>query len=258
MFDSTEIDKLRLTIRVLSFNIHNGINWYGKYNLEQIVKFISDIKPDLAGIQEVSRFWSHQTHFQDMLRFLAERLGMFPAFSASICRNYKAYFGNLILSKYPILKIWTKNLPGNLEPRNYLAVQVLTDGARINFLTTHLGLANAERICQINKIIRFGRRVGNPLIITGDFNEKSSEPGVSLLKENWIKINSKSSQGTLRLSEQIIGSEVDMVFTTSDFVLKNFQVCENYLSDHLPVIADLELKPSWIHVAGKPIYRHQY
>lgn len=260
VLDCDEFSSLsfRLILKILTFNIHNGINWNGNYDLEQIAKFIGEINPDLAGIQEVGRFWSRKTNFQDMATFLGERLGMFPVFSASLCREDKAFFGNLILSKYPILKAWTKILPGNLEPRNYLAIQVQTRGVRINFLTTHLGLSNVERLCQVSKIIKFGVQLGKPLIITGDFNEKISDSGVALLKKNWVKHDPFPPQGTIRLCNRMIGPEIDMIFSSSDFVLKNMRVCENYLSDHLPVIAELELNLSWPQVAGKPVYLSRY
>ncbi len=258
MLNYAELDRLRvrLPLKALTFNIHNGINWYGKYNLEQLAEFIDGLKPDLAGIQEVSRFWSAKTDYQDMASILGERLGMYPVFSATIGRGNKAFFGNLVLSKYPILKIWSEILPGNLEPRNYLAVQVQVRGARINFLTTHLGLSNAERLAQVSKIISFGVRLGNPLIITGDFNEKPNGSGVVLLNGNWVKHNPSPQQGTLRLSDQEIGPEIDMIFTSPDFVLKSMKVCENALSDHLPVIAELGLELSWSQVAGEPILLH--
>lgn len=252
MLSFVKLDKLRyrLTLKVLTFNIHNGINWRGKYDLEQIAEFIDKIKPDLAGLQEVSRFWSRKTYFQDMVNILGERLGMFPVFSATLCRDNKASFGNLVLSKYPILKIWTETLPGKLEPRNYLAVQVQIGGTRVNFLTTHLGLSSVERLSQVCKISSFSVQLGQPLIITGDFNEKPNEPGVTLLKESWIKHNFSTPQGTLRISDQEIGPEIDMIFTSPDLVLKSLKVCENELSDHLPVIAELELNLSWSQVAG--------
>lgn len=249
------IDNWRTPLRVLTFNIHNGINWNGKYNLERIADFIKEVQPDLAGIQEVSCFWSQKTRFQNMESFLAESLGMYTVFSAALNRGAKAHFGNMVLSNHPFVNVWTERLPGSLEPRNFIAVQVQINGLRINFLTTHLGLAGAERLRQIEKIIRFGVKLGNPLILTGDFNEEENGPGVGILKNYWVKQSGTSRLGTIRLRKNIIGPEVDMIFTTSDLVLKSLKICNNYLSDHLPVIADLELRTSWAEVTGVTIYQ---
>ncbi|MGE5604300.1 MAG: endonuclease/exonuclease/phosphatase family protein [Bacteroidota bacterium] len=243
-----------MNLKVLTFNIHNGINHYEKYNLRQIAEFIGLIKPDLAGLQEVSRFWSQKTNYQDMVGFLAERLEMHPAFSATIKRNYKRSFGNLILSKYPFINIWDEILPGNLEPRNYLAVQVQAGGARVNFLTTHLGLSDSERLVQVSRIVNFGVQLGDPLIITGDFNQGSDDPGMALIKRNWIKHEPSPPQGTLRLRNGQLGPEIDMIFSSPNLVLKRLKVYENELSDHLPVCGEFEMELAWNQVAGQPIY----
>ncbi len=245
--------RFRITLKVLTFNIHSGINWSGHYDLEQIAAFIGGIKPDLAGIQEVSRFWSWRTNFQDMVTFLGDRLGMLPAFSASLCRDGKASFGNLILTKYPIINTWSEILPDNREPRSYLAAQVLANGVRVNFLTAHLGLSDKERLNQVNKIVKFGTQLSGPLIITGDFNEKPNGGGIAIIRENWIKHNLSPPQGTLRLSDHEVGPEIDMIFTSSDWGLKSMRVYENELSDHLPVVAELELNLPWTQVAGEPV-----
>lgn len=244
-----------MNLKILTFNIHNGINRYGKYNLNQIAQFIDEMKPDLAGLQEVSRFWSLKTNYQDMVGFLGERLGMYLAFSPTLSRNRKGFFGNLVLSRYPLINTWAEILPGNLEPRSYLAVQVQTGGARVNFLTTHLGLSDTERVVQASKIISFGLQLGDPLIITGDFNQEPSGPGVALIKRYWVKHDPSPPRGTLRLSNGQLGPEIDLIFTSPNLALKSMKVCENGLSDHLPVYGEFEINLSWNQIAGQPVIR---
>ncbi len=241
-------------LKVLTFNIHNGITPYGEYNLEQITEFIGKIKPDLAGLQEVSRFWSIKTDYQDMVSLLEEKLGMHPVFAAMLKCNNKGFFGNLVLSKFPIINSWTEILPGNLEARSCLAVQVRAAGARVNFLTTHLGLSNSERLAQVGKIVNLGVQLGEPLIITGDFNQDPSGPELNLIKRNWIKHEPSQTRGTLRLSDGRIGPEVDMIFTSANLVLKSMKVYENELSDHLPVYGEFEMGLPWNETAGEPVY----
>lgn len=243
-----------MNLKVLTFNIHNGINRYGKYDLEQTAEFLRLMKPDLAGLQEVSRFWSLKTNYQDMVSFLAEQLGMYHAFAPTLNRRRRSFFGNLILSKYPLINTWTEILPGNLEPRNYLAVQVQAGGVRVNFLTTHLGLSDSERLVQINRIASFGVQLGEPLIITGDFNQGPDDPGMALIKSNWIKQDPSPRRGTLRLSNGQLGPEIDLIFSSPKLVLKSLKVYDNELSDHLPVCGEFEMEVAWNQVAGQPVY----
>lgn len=241
-------------MRVMTFNIHNGINWDGKYDLDGIIEFIHKVQPDLAGIQEVSCCWSRKTRFQHMEEIFAEKLRLYTYFSAAFSRGKKGLFGNLVLSKYPFINGWTERLPGNLEPRNFIVVQLQIKGVRFNFLTTHLGLSGVERLGQAEKILRFGVQLGNPLIIAGDFNENEYGPGVSLLKEHWVKHTQTPRLGTVRSRKNIIGPEIDMILTTPDLSVNNLTIFDNFLSDHLPVVADLELKTSWTEIAGANIY----
>lgn len=243
----------KLEIRVLTYNIHNGIDWWGNYRFKQILEFIGDVKPDLAGLQEVSRFWGLKTANQDMVKIIAEELKMFVFFGSTLSKGKKA-FGNLVLSKHPIVNGWIGKLPGNSEPRNFTGIQALIRGFRINFLTTHLGLKTEERLSQVKRIGEFGRGLGKPLIIAGDFNEPAGSPGVVLLKKNWIKLGQQPERGTIRLKRGEIGPEIDLIFTTPDVTLKRLSVVDNYLSDHLPVIADLELERQWSRSSGNQIY----
>lgn len=249
------IDNSKIHLRVLTFNIHNGINWNGKYDLDGIADFINEVQPDLGGIQEASCSWSSKTGFQNMEKFFSKKLGMYTVFSAALEKSSKSHFGNMVISNHPYVNVWTERLPGKFEPRNFITVQIQINDIRINFLTTHLGLTCAERLSQIEKIIRFGIQLGNPLIITGDFNEKEGDPGVTHLKKYWIKQSASPRLGTFRLRKNVIGPEIDMIFTTSDFILESIKICPNYLSDHLPVIADLELISCWAKRSGTPIYQ---
>mgnify|MGYP001443398213 CR=1 FL=1 len=246
--------KRKLSLKVMSFNIHNGINWDQKYGLEQMADFIGEVTPDLAGLQEVSRFWSRKTNYQDMVNYFEQRLGMYPVFAPSLCRERGALFGNLVLSKFPIINAWSEMLPSKLEPRNCLAAQVIAFGTRFNFLTTHLGLSGSDRLAQVRTITKLGLQLGGPLIICGDFNESPTGPGVTLIKENWVKHDPTPPQGTMRLSVHQLGPEIDMIFTSHDLVSQNLKVYENKLSDHLPVFGEFEMDLSWEQVAGEPVY----
>lgn len=231
-----------IRLKVVSLNIHSGINWYGKYDLEGIIQFIQHVSPDLAGFQEVARFWSPLSLFQDLPGELALRLKMFSSYSVSLDRNSR-YFGNLVLSKYPITLMWAEQLPGSLEQRSFVFSQVVVEGVRINFITVHLGLSESDRLQQVQALLQITREISGPMIITGDFNADMNDGAMRLLREHFINIQELSGlkQGSLRLRDGKIGSLIDYIFITPEFSLLNYQIVDNYISDHLPVIAELGL-----------------
>ncbi len=231
-----------LHLKVLTLNIHSGVNWSGKYDLDTIVKFISEADPDLVGLQEVDRFWSSTSQFQDLPGELALRLKMFSSYSVSLARD-NGYFGNLILSKYPITLMWAEQLPGSLERRSFMFTQVTINGIRINFGTAHLGLSDSDRLQQAATMLRLTSQIDGPVIITGDFNADASDDGVKVIKENFIDVQELCGlkQGTFRLKNGKIGPLIDYILITPEFGLVNFRIFDNYISDHLPVMAELSL-----------------
>jgi endonuclease/exonuclease/phosphatase family metal-dependent hydrolase len=243
--DTRAAHALTVSLKVMTFNIHSAINWYGNLDLDGLVNFIRDCNPDIVGLQEVDLGWSSMTAFQDIPFELAERLHMYYAFSASLERN-NGYFGNLILSKYPIVQQWTCLLPGSLEPRSLAFVQFIVNRQRINFLTTHLGLSVADRMQQTAKIIDFANQVSGPMIITGDFNGGDNDPAVSQIKKNLLDLLSVSEfkdSGTFRSKDGKIysSSKMDFILVTPEFSFSGLQVVDNYVSDHVPLVAELTL-----------------
>ncbi len=235
-----------ISLKVMTFNIHSAINWYGKFDVEALVHFIEDVKPDIVGLQEVDAGWSSLTSFEDIQAKLGERLHMDYAFSASRERN-NGFFGNLILSKYPIVQQWTVVMPGNLEPRSFALVQFEIKEQRINFLTTHLGLSVSDRLGQVATILGFVDRIAGPLIITGDFNGNDNDPAVAELKKYLSDLQSMSDfkdSGTFRSKDGKVypGSKMDYILTSPEFGLSTLEVgVDNFVSDHVPLIAVLTL-----------------
>jgi endonuclease/exonuclease/phosphatase family metal-dependent hydrolase len=236
-------DSNTLTLKVMTFNIHSAINWYGSFDLDGLVGFIRDFDPDIVGLQEVDCVWSSMSSFQDLPTELAQRLNMYCTYSASRERN-NGYFGNLILSKYPITQVWTCPLPGSLEPRSFAFVQLRVNGVQLNFLTTHLGLSVADRLQQATKIIDFINQVSGPTIVAGDFNGGDDDPAVSDLKRNFLDLQRLSEFkdfGTFRSKDGKLSSKMDYILTTPEFSFTKLQVIDNYVSDHLPLIAEVTL-----------------
>lgn len=235
-----------ISLKVMTFNIHSAINWYGKLDVEGLVHFIEDVQPDIVGLQEVDVGWSSLTNFENIPAKLSERLHMDYAFSASRERN-SGFFGNLILSKYPIVQQWTMVMPGSLEPRSFALVQFQVKGLPVNFLTTHLGLSVSDRLGQVSTILDFVNEVGGPLIITGDFNGNDNDPAVAEIKKHLFDLQSMSDfkdSGTFRSKDGNVypGSKMDYILTSPEFGLSTMEVVvDNFVSDHVPLIAELTL-----------------
>ncbi|TCL66494.1 endonuclease/exonuclease/phosphatase family metal-dependent hydrolase [Hydrogenispora ethanolica] len=244
-----------VSLKILTLNIHSGVNWFGQYDLESIARYIEEVQPDIVGLQEVARGWSSQSRFEDIPGDLARRLKMDFAYSASLERN-NGNFGNLILSRYPIVGIFTELMPGNLERRSFGFVQIMVGGVRINFLTTHLGLSESDRQEQVTAIWNFISQVDGPLVITGDFNGSDGDVAVKAFHGSFLDVQELSGfrdRGTFRVKNGSLIPRMDFIFASPEFMVSNFWIDENYISDHLPLVAELKLTVSNQDVAGQPV-----
>jgi endonuclease/exonuclease/phosphatase family metal-dependent hydrolase len=251
---SEDLDNLAL--KVLTLNIHGAVNWFGQFDLDGIIHFIEEVNPDIVGLQEVDRNWSNVSNFEDLPLEMATRLKMFYAYSASLERN-GGNFGNLILSKHPFTQIWTQNLPGNLEQRSVVFAQFIINGVRINFLTTHLGLSEADRLAQSAAIVQLANQVDGPLIITGDFNGDGADPSIAPLRSNFLDLLDQSDfreSGTFRAKDGNISSRIDFILTTPEFGVSRVQIFDNYISDHLPVLVEVNLLVDRKNMGGEPVF----
>lgn len=247
-----------LQLKIMTFNIHGGVNWSGRYDISALAQFISEVNPDVVSLQEVDRIWSSRSQFQDICGELAQQLNMVFAYSASLIRN-QGYFGNQILSKYPVVQAWTEQLPGKLETRSFVFAQIIVSGVRVNILNTHLGLSEEDRMMQAETIVTFLNQVDGPTIITGDFNGTPADKGVALLRNEFHDIQASTdlaAHGTFRLKDGSIGERMDYILTSPEFSLKHFEIVDNQISDHLPLIAELELQVDPTRVAGEPVFGH--
>ena len=222
-----------------------------------IIKFINEVNPDIIGMQEVDRNWSSSSLFQDIPTELANRLQMYQAYSVSLERN-NGYYGNLILSKYPIVQLWSEQLAGSLERRSMVLTQLIINGVRVNFITTHLGLSESDRVQQVAGIMRLTRELKGPVLISGDFNGGGQDPAVEMLNTsftNLFTLEPGFGGGTFRSKSGAIGAQaIDYIFASPELSLKRIQVFDNYISDHLPILAEVELPLNPTDLSGDQLY----
>jgi endonuclease/exonuclease/phosphatase family metal-dependent hydrolase len=234
----------RVIIKVLTLNIHSGVDWFGRFRPETLLQFLKKVDPDLCGLQEVDSRWSPRSLFYKLNSYLVEGLMMHQVFSPSLTHLTGSY-GNLILSKFPIVNSWVEQLPGRGETRSFCCVQPELPGDGILFLTTHLGLSVEDRNEQAVWIRAFLSGNSRPVILTGDFNASRDEESICNLTAGFIDPHlwgPWSDDGTFRCKDGSMGPRIDYLLFTPEFRFYQYRVIDNFLSDHLPVYAEVELK----------------
>lgn len=81
-------------LRIMSYNIHNGMGLDGRRDLERIAAVILEVNPDIVALQEVDSV-TERSGKQDMMQILGEYTLMRPIFGEAI-----PYQGREIRSRY--------------------------------------------------------------------------------------------------------------------------------------------------------------
>lgn len=206
-------------VRVMTFNIQHGVGSDGALNLSRTAATITSVNPDIVGMQEVDVFFSPRSNCADQVAALAALLPMYPYryFNPSLdypgdlfqCGwAHRRQYGNLILSKFPIVAAQKTSLPRfGGESRVLLSTLVFTTYGCLAFHDTHLGIYSAaERDAQAqatwNAVVSFS---GFERVVLGDFNAAHFDASLSAL---WTRMNEAIYAATGRIERP------DLIYTT--------------------------------------------
>lgn len=234
-------------IRVLSYNIHHGVNNKGVLDIQGIATVILATNPDLVALQEVD---SATTRVQksDQLKELAEATGMYVYFGKAMNLEGGGY-GNGILSRYPIAKSYSIELPSagaGSEPRTaaVVAVQLPGDSIPLHFASAHLDHLEepADRVAQCSILAKHFSQLQHPVILAGDMNALPASKELTLLKNTFADATEKlgptwpAEKPTQKLDYILLHNK------TQWHVMSAKVIEETIASDHRPVICELLLK----------------
>lgn len=238
----------RKTLRVMTYNIHVGVGMDKKLDLVRIAEVIKKEKPDLVGLQEVDR-GVKRTEGRDEIVELAGLTAMQYAFAHNL--DYQGgQYGVAVLSRFPIRQIDHRKYENRREAerRGMLRVEIDIGGGRIlNFANTHLDYQFDDgRLFEAEQMLQFLAGVKGPLIVVGDFNDEPTGNTYKLMsvgfEDAWLQ--SKAKGAGLSYPADTTVKRIDYIFSRrSDGIkAKKAWVVNTQASDHIPVVAELEIR----------------
>jgi endonuclease/exonuclease/phosphatase family metal-dependent hydrolase len=234
------------TIRVMTYNIHVGIGIDKKLDLRRIAEVINKEKPDLVGLQEVDRGVQRTQRIDEIVE-LSKLTRMDYAFAFNLPYQGGQY-GVAILSRFPI-RATEHRLYKNLreaERRGFIRAEVKIDGRVVNFVTTHLDYQHDDgRLFEAQQMLAFLSDVKGPLIVVGDFNDLPTGQTYQLMRNTFDDawIDGRGTGEGFSYPADKLTKRIDYIFTRrSDGIkTKRAWVVQTLASDHIPVVADLEI-----------------
>ncbi|MGE3624077.1 MAG: endonuclease/exonuclease/phosphatase family protein [Bdellovibrionales bacterium] len=162
-------------MRLLSFNIHGGRSRDGQRDLRRVHDLMDRFDVDIGVFQEMETRPSRGGCAADM-DTLAGASRPYRFFGANL-KEAEGWFGNLVASRYPLLRSLQHTLETKrkYEPRSAIDVLSETPLGKIRIVGTHLSLSPFERHSQAQQLIELmavvEREEKNPLLLMGDINE---------------------------------------------------------------------------------------
>lgn len=248
------------------------VNIYkGKY-LDALLEFLKSENPDFISMQEVTagaaNFYEDKgANLFDLLAKKLDYRGVFH-FDTKFSDAANSFFGNAVFSKWPIVKSQVLELKifrpvtlfefnNNVNKvweniaRHMLDATVALGDLKIHAISIHgrrtaPPVDDAENIRQAKLVATYLRSLKDkPFVVGGDFNMPSNSQVIKILSKVATNLMENSGIGqTLNPKVHELGDKgylVDYIFTSKHFKLLSLKVPQVTVSDHLPVVAQLEI-----------------
>jgi endonuclease/exonuclease/phosphatase family metal-dependent hydrolase len=233
------------TLRVATYNVHRCRGLDGRTSPARIADVIRAIGADVVALQEVVGAGPLSPgHAEEIGAMLGMGWVMAPV------RHLRGrQFGNVVLSHHPIVQHTQHDLSWKTcEPRGCQRVDIRLDHDTLHLYNVHLGTAFLERRYQATRLraIVHDRRVGQPKVVLGDFNEWMRGLATQMLSE---RLNSIDLRSHLRRRRTYPGVfpvlHLDHIYYEGEVEVVKVEMPRTRLSlmasDHLPLVAELSV-----------------
>lgn len=230
---------MRLTFT--SYNIHKGVGRDGRRDADRIVAVLREIDADIIALQEADRRMGDRASVIER-----KALDDTPWKVVEVAKRPRSigWHGNALLVRrqYSVAGAAPMDLP-TLEPRGAARVDLEIDGFLIRVVGMHLDLSGLRRRDQIKAVIGHVEECqpACPTVLMGDFNQWGNRTGAMReFRNGWHVLDT----GLSFPSRQPI-ARLDRIVTSGEWGCLEQHVHHSaaaaVASDHLPVVAQLEL-----------------
>jgi endonuclease/exonuclease/phosphatase family metal-dependent hydrolase len=253
----TEADLQKQVIRVATYNVRGCVDANRNVNPDMIAGIMREVNADIVALQEVDSQKPLSMN-RNQARTLAEKLSMDYLFFPAETSGLRA-FGLAILSRYAFDDCYGNRLPSlypKLKPRKRAAIRagIPTPIGSINIINAHLSLFKLERRMQLKALM--GKEwlaaipTDEPVIFCGDLNAGPLSRTYRKLSRRLTDVQKDGNGSRPVRSQPTFHSwsplfRIDHIFISRHLQTLNAEVIRTSntrtASDHLPLIADLQL-----------------
>ncbi|MEN8182340.1 MAG: endonuclease/exonuclease/phosphatase family protein [Myxococcota bacterium] len=228
-------------IRVATYNVHRwaGVNGRKATDGTRAGVVIEELGADVVALQEVLRPFEGE----DPLVTVADSLRLHLAFVTTRVHK-RGELGNAILSRWPITSVFALDLSfTRLERRSALATQFLFGERTLAVVSTHLALVDRTRHRQVRRVLEHPQLQG-PVVVLGDLNAWRSSKATRDLERGLGEHHNIDWPASFPSARPMLA--LDRVYSRGARIASvEAHVSDDArrASDHLPVVAHVELYP---------------
>jgi len=232
------------SMRVLTYNIHQGYDAAGVPAMQQIANEIEKFDADVIALQEVGRGWT-LVGGSDLVAYLQYR---FPDYQLYFQSLNGQLLGVVLLSRVPA--VFSPGVVFTAAPGvfryGYAQADVRFGGRYIHFVSVHLtagleGNGGAGRSDQMTQLLN-AQQAQNDVVIMGDFNAQPTDPPIQQILRSGYS-DAAARVGLAGFSTWPAAKPVerdDYVFVRGAVQVVNGAVPHTTASDHLPLLLMLK------------------
>ena len=244
-------------LRLLSYNVQVGIHtshprqyvtgsWKHLLpcarrmeNLDAIARQLMHF--DIVGLQEVDA-GSLRSNFINMAEYLAERAG-FPFWYHQVNRNLGrlAQHSNALLSHYRPDEVVNLRLPGLIPGRQALLAVYRGGSEALAVIVVHLALSRRARLQQFDFLANVVNQYPHAIVM-GDMNTVCGSPEMRRLFRRTALTEPLEKLCTFPSWRPM--HSIDHILVTEGLKVRRAEALDQPLSDHLPIMTEVELPPA--------------
>jgi len=234
--------QLPIHVRVATYNVHrwSGVSGRQAPDATRAGYVISELDADVVALQEVLRPFD----VEDPLTTLAEAQRLHVAFVVTRVHR-RGELGNAILSRWPITSLFVLDLSfSRLERRSAVAAEFHLGKRSLIVVATHLALGDRTRQRQVRSILSHPQLRG-PVVLMGDLNAWRRSKATQALEAELGAHDNRCWPASFPSARPILA--LDRIYSRGapvETLEVHRSAAARRASDHLPVIAVLELPAS--------------
>jgi endonuclease/exonuclease/phosphatase family metal-dependent hydrolase len=229
------------SLRVATYNVHGCVGGDRRHDPDRVAAVVGELDADVVALQEFTYAAEVALETREPVELVT--LDGYQCALGPTRQIATRCFGNALLTRHPIVDVHRLDLSlGGREPRGALAATVDVGGTEVHLLATHLGLRVRERRFQVEQMLSYLDSVRHSVVVVlGDVNDWL--PGRSVVHVLDHRLGAAVRLRSFPASRPMLS--LDRIWIHPARALQRTFVHASALarraSDHLPVVADIDL-----------------